>query len=744
MSLNYITRGMSDPKGKPKVYFSCHPDDFERAFPLIPEDLLRHANCAVWYDESAVPDDAEETEENLKEMQLAVFAVTSRFLYEQNRAKDVELPLVQKLHIPVLPILLENGLELEFNRICAQIQVVSKYGTDPTATPYEEVLETFLDSILVGDDLAEKVRAAFDAYVFLSYRKKDRRHAQRLMRLIHENKEFRDIAIWYDEFLVPGEGFNEAIKDAFEKSSLFAMAVTPHLEEKGNYVMSVEYPMARDRRSENDDFEIVPVEMYEEKDRVEGKDWRMDPSRLKEHEEFRYQDIPDLRDEHCRQELDEAFVKALERIAKKEHDASAQHRFFIGLAYLNGIDVEIDQERALELLEGAANDPVPCMEATAKLADMYRNGDGVQADHEEAVRWQEQLAAQYRHAYEENHDPDMHRGFGTLYFKALRKLSDMHRESGDFRAAMETAERALSFSGKLEQEVGIREQERDRALILNRMGSLYKEAGDCVKAEEYYEAACRIYEKHAGEIATDRARRDLSVSYERLGDICRKKGEPDRADAYYEKTKRIREQLCEAVPSAGSRRDLSVVLTKLGNVRKAKKDYAGAGKYYEEALRIDEILAEEVKSTQALDDLGVSLVKTGDVHKAEGRMEDAAICYAKACGIFKENVKKTGSRIYLEHDAGGVEKLAGAKKKLGDIQEAGSLYREAVERREELYEAGRTVSSAHALAVSCYNAAAFSRDRELMKRAYEIWNKISVRHSEYVKYRDKAAAKIGR
>ena len=744
MRLKYKTRGMSNPKGKPKVYFSCHPDDFEKAFPLVSEDLLRHANCAVWYDEEpGLPADEREREDNVKEMQLVVFAVTSRFLYEQNQARDRELPLAQKLHVPVLPILLENDLELEFNRICAEIQVVPKYGTDPTATPYEEVLQTFLDSVLVGDDLAEKVRAAFDAYVFLSYRKKDRRHAQRLMRLIHENKEFRDIAIWYDEFLVPGEGFNEAIQDAFAKSSLFAMAVTPHLEEKENYVMSVEYPMARDRRNESNDFEIVPVEMYEPEDAVEGKDWRLDPARLKDHGEFRYQDIPDLKDEHRRSELDQTFVDALARIAKKEHDVSAQHRFFIGLAYLSGIDVEIDQERALELLTGAATDPVPCMEATSKLADMYRNGEGVPVDLAKAIQWQERLAGQYRHAYDENHDPDEHKGYGTLYFKALRKLSDMYRDTGNLQAAMEAAEQAFAFCEELEQEVGVREQERDKALILNRLGSLNREAGDYEKAEDCFGKAARIYEKQTGEIGTQRARRDLSISYERLGDISRKKGKPDQAEDYYSKAKAIREQLCEAVPSARSRRDLSVILTKLGNIHKSKRDYVGAGKYYVKALSFDEVLVQEVKSPQAWDDYGVSLVKIGDIHKAEGSLENAADCYRKACEIFAENVEKTGSRIYQEHNAGGLEKLASAIKKLGDTKEAGTLYKDAAALREQIYAVGKTVSSAHALAVSCYNAAAFFKDRDMMKRAYEIWDEISRKHPEYSKYRDKAADKLG-
>ena len=58
----------------------------------------------------------------------------------------------------------------------------------------------------------EKIRAAFDAYIFLSYRKKDRAYAQELMHLIHKNRFCKDIAIWYDEFLTPGESFRANVE----------------------------------------------------------------------------------------------------------------------------------------------------------------------------------------------------------------------------------------------------------------------------------------------------------------------------------------------------------------------------------------------------------------------------------------------------------------------------------------------------------------------------------------------------
>ena len=593
MKLTYITRGMGDARGKPRVYLACHPEDRERAIPLISEDLLRHANCAVWVDAEPEADyDPQELRAALDEMQLFVAAVSSKFLYTDHRAKDVELRYALERHIPVLPILLESGLSREFNRVTdTKIQVVNRCVSDPTATPYEEVLETYLKSVLVGDELAEKVRDAFDAYVFLSYRKKDRRHAQRLMHLIHENKSFRDIAIWYDEFLVPGENYNDAIRDAFEKSGLFALAVTPSLLEPENYVMRVEFPLARDRRKEKGDLQIVPVELYE----TALGDPRTDPEALR----TSYDEIPPLQDEHRVVELNAALLDALNRISKKENDGSARHRFFIGLAYLSGIDVEVDRGRALALLESAATDPAPCFDATEKLVDMYRNGDGVTLEMGRAIEWQRRLCDQYRAEYEKGHSPDEHLGFGTRYQRALTLLSDLMREAGNAPEAIACAEKALEVGRTLTDEVGVREVDRDTAMLCNRLGGLYRDARKIDRAEEYYRQSMDIYARLAREMGTARARRDLSVSLERLGDIARKRKDLQRAETLYQQALELRQRLAEADPNPRARRDLSAIRTKLGNIEKARGDYDGAARDYGAALELDRVLVEELQIGRA-------------------------------------------------------------------------------------------------------------------------------------------------
>ena len=206
--LSYKTFGGADPREKSRVYYCAHEADFERFFTPITEEIFKYAHtAAIWYHEPG----------------------------QENMARQQEFLFAAEHHIPILPLMQEPGLERDFNRICGDLQFLDKSALDedPTAISYEEKLKKYLESVLVSNEMAQRIREAFDAYIFLSYRKKDRAYAQKIMRLIHENPYCRDIAIWYDEYLVPGEGFNEAIKAAFENSSLFAMAVTPHLEEKG-------------------------------------------------------------------------------------------------------------------------------------------------------------------------------------------------------------------------------------------------------------------------------------------------------------------------------------------------------------------------------------------------------------------------------------------------------------------------------------------------------------------------------
>ena len=105
------TRGGSSPQGKPCVFFCCHPEDSNCFFEEVLDSILKTQNCAVWYleDPGQVPE-REELETDLGQMQLFVDPVTTKLLTKPNFAMDTAVPFALEKHIPVLPLMQEDGL----------------------------------------------------------------------------------------------------------------------------------------------------------------------------------------------------------------------------------------------------------------------------------------------------------------------------------------------------------------------------------------------------------------------------------------------------------------------------------------------------------------------------------------------------------------------------------------------------------------------------------------------------------
>ena len=141
--LQYKTRGMLDPRGKPKVYFCAHPKDYGEYFDPISDELLQRQDCSIWHCAEPVYD--EDFLSDLKTMQLFVLPVTARLLSEPNEALDVAFPFAIENHIPVLPLMQEPGLEKIYNQKCGNLQYLDRVSLDPTAIPYEEKLSHYLE-----------------------------------------------------------------------------------------------------------------------------------------------------------------------------------------------------------------------------------------------------------------------------------------------------------------------------------------------------------------------------------------------------------------------------------------------------------------------------------------------------------------------------------------------------------------------------------------------------------------------
>lgn len=384
----YKTKDGGNPKGKPRVYFTCHPEDFDRYLEKICKDIFKTHDCAVYYTQDMTEEiEVENLAVDLGQMNLFVVPVTLALLTKPSRAMDVDLAYAMQMHIPVLPFLMDSGIDGLYaqSEKFGQRQYLVPNSADPTEIRYEDKLKKYLESVLISDEMAKRVRAAFDAYIFLSYRKKDRRYANELMKLIHKNPGCRDIAIWYDEFLTPGERFTDSIRNALGQSKLFALLVTPNLLEepqgKPNFVMGVEYPEARKAGKT-----ILPAEME-----------RTDHRALTE----KYRDLPPCLDPRVEPAFYERLLQAAGRIAIHENDADPEHNYLIGLAFLEGIDVEVDRLRGFELVSSAAEAGLP--EAMKRLMEMYRKGEIVPKSTGKAIAWGEKLLAHYTRLYGADH-----------------------------------------------------------------------------------------------------------------------------------------------------------------------------------------------------------------------------------------------------------------------------------------------------------------------------------------------------
>lgn len=435
--LSFIPKNIN-PKNSAKIYFAGEKEDFELYFEGISNSILEFTRksgttCTIWhrdFDKQPPEDFGNLLSSFLQDMHLLVVPVTRTLFLKEGGVMQQEVTFAKENKKPILPIMLEEGLLELYSKPenFGNIQFLNPFEKDNTAISYDKKLTDFLGSVLVNDKTREQVQKAFDAYIFLSYRKKDRALAQSLMKLIHQNEFCRDIAIWYDEYLVPGEDFNNTIKEALLKSNLFALMVTPSVIEKGNYIIEHEYPLAKEMQRKNGK-PILPIESVDT-DRAEL--------------EKLYEDIPECAKQSQESLLFDLLIGSLRNIALMQNKNDPVHNYFIGLAYLNGIDVEIDYKKAHELIISAAESGV--VEAKKKLVSIYSAGIGTHIDYKKALYWSEQIIEQYKK--ENRKDKDYNRNLAKAYSNQVYVLIAMN----DVAAAEEPAKNAIAYAKKLEAE----------------------------------------------------------------------------------------------------------------------------------------------------------------------------------------------------------------------------------------------------------------------------------------------------
>ena len=121
LNIGCKTKGNDNPKGKPRVWFCAHKDDYIY-FNDVLADVFEYTNSAIYYDLNPADDTLDDDLNLLSEMNLFVMPVTSNLLYTDNRALNGEFVFALQHNIPILPIVYEKGLDTQFLKKCGNFK----------------------------------------------------------------------------------------------------------------------------------------------------------------------------------------------------------------------------------------------------------------------------------------------------------------------------------------------------------------------------------------------------------------------------------------------------------------------------------------------------------------------------------------------------------------------------------------------------------------------------------------------
>ena len=682
-------------KEKNRIFFAAHPEDSDLYFKTLWNEITAiEGNCVCWFDaQPEQPWDATLSECLTQTgIQLFVFPVTFKLLTSQCNAITALLPYAKEEKIPILPILLEPGLEEMYGRIFGDRQYMDKVTEDSTAIPYAEKLKRFLQDTLVSKEMAEKIRQAFDAYIFLSYRKKDRALAAKLMRLIHEIPQMRDVAIWYDEFLIPGENFNDNIAEALTKSDLFAMAVTPNLVNEDNYVLSTEYPKAVETLKP-----IIAAQM-------ENIDAEAFQGRFKGH--------CSTVDAYDYEVLSGALFSNLKHIVLAQND-DPMHNYLVGLAYLNGIDVEMDHQRALKLITDSANRD--CPEAMERLAVLYFDGIGVERDFALSLQWQKKAVRWWHKKCQESDDvadrfrlAEMQAQLGTQFLerRLVKEAINAYKEAVnnytvcEQELGVQVIEKRLDalellacacsndndFNGAKEavfcvvdalSHISVEEMESEKRDMLAR---LYANAGFAEESAGHMEEAQSLYHKSLVVASNTSNGKDAKAyAYFGLGKMYLSQENIPQAQNCLTEAIRICRERLQTENTVAQWEVLFNAELLLSDIYSVGRKFQEAKAVLQDALNIAQEVAEKTGMLAMRCNVATCYNFLGTLYGVWGKLNRSADCYRISCDIYEELAENTNADVYRQH-------LASAYASLGDVyfdqnqwEQADASYRAAEE-----------------------------------------------------------------
>ncbi len=336
--MNTLTRGSVNPSGKQKAFFASIPSDLAYLSDTA-KHIFQSSNIAIYYDEDGqterIPD------ETILDMNFVIVLLTEQTFNTDNDITNRVIPISIKNRIPILPIGITKEVGPKMTGYCEQmgiqsLDVLFPNSEDDTEIGFKTKLENWLKSKLVTGDKSQRIMSNFLISAFISYRKKDRRILLDIIDSINRKEKCREVQIWFDEFLTPGEGYDEEIQKMIDDSSIFIFLLTEHMIEEDNYALREELERAIETEKE-----IIVVDLIEGEHNL--------PSRLQEYSKYTI-----VKGDQGFDDLVELVEKCVPDTSGYSLEEAREHRYLLGMAYYYGIGVIADKEYGLRSIKEAA------------------------------------------------------------------------------------------------------------------------------------------------------------------------------------------------------------------------------------------------------------------------------------------------------------------------------------------------------------------------------------------------------
>ena len=705
-------RGTEIPKKAQRIFLCCTDGDELFREALIEDILSQDAgtDCVVTYSNSPAVPKTDDLQHELLESKVVVLAVTDAFLSLMEQGKRPEaFSFASDNGIPVLPVAADSGLLSRFNAAAGAVHVIA--ATDPE---YRIKLKAQLDNFLVTQELYARItRDAFSANLFLSYRKKDLKEARVFMQRFHAIPGFETIAVWYDNYLTAGRIFDNEIKESIEKSDAFVLLVTDNLMEPDNYVLTTEYPYARNETHKK----ILAVEAVStDRDAFDACYPAVDA----------YADL-DGQEVMFRSALPEDSFSA---------GTVSEKCFLLGMAYLKAILVERNADIAIRFLsEAAAGPDLYALQASEQLAVVFEFGTVKPVDYDTALLWRERYLELCVELYGEDglQTAAAYNNLGLVYEKlgriedavaALRSdlsislavlgrehpetavtynnLGELLRKKGDLENAAGMAEEALKIrmltlgendpavassynnlsaiyiqDGRLEQALVLARKavevlERTRGDKSTETAITYGNAASVLDELERYEEALPYAKKCVSifENTLGPAHIDTAVAYKKLSRIYTSLSEYDQSYFYISKSLKAAEKVL-----GRDHRDMADYYGEMGDVLQMLHRYSEADEMYGKALTILD------KAEYPPRELKAQLLTSRAMCRQSVGSYDSAVClYHQALEYAEEALGKEHPTVgTICNDMGVLYRLT------GQYEDAAAMYERALTIREKAY-----------------------------------------------------------